>query len=187
MTAPLRGRVEAAVVAARRLGPGPMLVRGGLFLAGAIAQLVAWPTDVILGRWVVLALAVAFLPVVAPRSRVVTITIMTAVLGWLAATTAYGESVAYWRLVLLAASLYGVHTLAALAGVLPYDSVVSGAVLTRWLIRAGLVVALTVVVAMFTLLVPAYLGSHHYLLASLAGLVLMTGLAGYLAALVRRR
>jgi hypothetical protein len=164
-----------------------MLVRGALFLAGVVAQVVAWPTDVIFGRWAVLFLVLAVVPVIAPRSRLVTITITTAVAGWLAATTAYGESVAYWRVVLLAASLYGVHTLAALAAVLPYDAIVSSSVLTRWLLRAGLVVALTVVVAMFTLLIPAYLGTQRYLLASLAGLVLMTGLAGYLAALVRRR
>jgi hypothetical protein len=191
MTAPVKAAVKewmgALVVAARRLGPGPMLVRGGLYVSGVVAQAVAWPGDVIFGRWTAFFLILAFLPVIAPRSRVVAITIITAVLGWLTATTAYGESLAYWRLVLLAASLYAVHTLAALAAVLPYDAVVSGSVLTRWLLRAGLVVALTVIVAMFTLLVPAYLGGHRYLLASLAGLVLMTGLAGYLAALVRRR
>jgi hypothetical protein len=185
--AAVKERIEALLVGARRLGPGPMLVRGGLYLSGVVAQAVAWPGDVIFGRWAGLFLVLAFLPVIAPRSRAVTITIITAVVGWLAATTAYGESLAYWRLVALAASLYGVHTLAALAAVLPYDAIVSGSVLTRWMLRAGLVVALTVVVAMFTLLVPAYLGGHRYLLASLAGLVLMTGLAGYLAALVRRR
>jgi hypothetical protein len=71
--------------------------------------------------------------------------------------------------------------------VLPHDAIVSGTVLTRWLLRAGLVVVLTAAVAMFTLLVPAYLGGQRYLVASLVGLALLTGLAGYLAALVRRR
>ena len=48
----------------------------------------------------------------------------------------------------------------------------------EWLVKAA---------ALFTLLVPAYLGSHRYLVASLVGLGVMIGLAGYLAALVRRR
>ncbi len=187
MTAPVKEQLEAFVVAARRLGPGPMIVRAGLYLAGVVALVVAWPTNVIFGRWVLFALVIAAVPVLAPRTRLVTLTIMTAVVGWLAATTAYGEAAAYWRLVVLAASLYAVHTLAALAAVLPYDAIVSTTVLARWLLRAGLVVALTVVVAMFTLLVPEYLGGRRYLLASLVGLVLMTGLAGYLAALLRRR
>jgi hypothetical protein len=157
----VKERAEAFVARARRLGPGTLLVRGALYLAGVIAQAVAWPVEVVFAR--------------------------SGLLGWLAATTAWGETPSYWRLVVLAASLYGVHTLAALAAVLPYDAIVSGTVLTRWLLRAGLVVALTVVVAMFTLLVPRYLGDRRYLLASLVGLALMIGLAGYLAALVRRR
>lgn len=185
--AQVKSRIEAAVAHARRLGPGTMLVRGALYLAGVIAQVVAWPVDVVFARTGLLFLIVALLPVIAPRSRLVTITILTAVVGWLAATTAWGEPLSSWRLVLLAASLYGVHTLAALAAVLPFDAIVSSTVLARWLLRAGLVVALTVVVAMFTLLVPEYLGDRRYLLASLAGLALMVGLAGYLAALLRRR
>jgi hypothetical protein len=183
----VKGRIDAAVAQARRLGPGPLLVRGALFLAGLIAQVVAWPGDLVFGRGALVFLVIATLPVIAPRSRLVTIAILSGVAGWLTATTAWGEPLSPWRLVLLAASLYGVHTLAALAAVLPYDALVSATVLTRWLLRAGLVVALTVVVAMFTLLVPEYLGDRRYLLASLAGLALMIGLAGYLAALVRRR
>jgi len=48
-------------------------------------------------------------------------------------------------------------------------------------------VGLTVIVALFTLVVPAYLGGHRYLVASIFGLAAMIGLAGYLAALVRQR
>jgi hypothetical protein len=183
----MRARIDAVVLQARRIGPGPLLVRGALFFAALIAQILAWPGDVVFGRLGPILVVVAVLPMVAPRTRLVTMTILVAVAGWLASTTAYGEPVSYWRLLTLAATLYAVHTLAALAGVLPFDAIVSPGVLAQWLLRAGLVVALTVVVAMFTLLVPAYLGSHRYLLASLAGLAFMIGLAGYLAALVRRR
>jgi hypothetical protein len=170
----------------RRTAPGPLLVRGGLFAAGLVGQLVAWPSELVFGQGAFILLVLAALPVVAPRSRLVFVTIKAPMIGWLIATTAYGEPLVYWRLVLLAAAGYAVHTLAALAAVLPYDTVVSAGVLAGWLLRAGLVMALTVVVALFTLLVPAYLGTSRYLVASLAGLVLMVGLAGYLAALVRR-
>ena len=181
------GQVEELVLRARRIGVGPALVRGGLFSAGLLAQVIAWPTEVVFAWPVLILVVVAAAPVVAPRTRLVTTAILVAVSGWLAATTAYGESVAYWRLVLLAASLYAVHVLAALAAVLPYDAAVDPVVIAGWLARAGVVVLLTVVVALFTLVVPAYLGTHRYLVASLVGLAVMIGLAGYLAALVRRR
>jgi hypothetical protein len=182
-----RGRAEELLLRARRIGVVPALVRGGIFFAGLLAQVIAWPTEVVLAWPVLILIVVAAAPVVAPRTRLVTTAILTAVAGWLAATTAYGESVAYWRLVLLAACLYAVHVLAALAAVLPYDAAVDPVVVAGWLARAGVVVLLTVVVAMFTLLVPAYFGTHRYLVASLVGLAVMIGLAGYLAALVRRR
>ena len=181
------GGVEELVLRARRIGIVPALVRGGLFFAGLLAQVVAWPTEVVFAWPVLILIVVAAAPVVAPRTRLVTVAILTAVAGWLAATTAYGESIAYWRLVVLAASLYAVHVLAALAAVLPYDTAVDPVVVAGWLARAGVVVLLTVVVALFTLVVPAYLGTHRYLVASLVGLAVMIGLAGYLAALVRRR
>ena len=181
------GTVGAMVRQAQRLGPGPLLVRGGLLLAGVVAQAMAWPLEVTFNPTGLLLVLVATLPVFAAGTRLVTAFLVTAVLGWLVATTAYGEPVAYWRLVILAAAMYGVHTLAALSAVLPVDAVVSAGVLAQWLLRAGVVVALTVVVALFTLVVPAYLGGQRYLLASLLGLVAMIGLAGYLAVLVRRR
>jgi hypothetical protein len=181
------GRVEELLLRARRIGVVPALVRGGISFAGLLAQVIAWPTEIVFAWPVLILVVVAAAPAVAPRTRLVTVAILTAVAGWLAATTAYGESVAYWRLVLLAASLYAVHALAALAAVLPYDAAVDPVVVAGWLARAGVVVLLTVVVAMFTLLVPAYLGTHRYLVASLVGLAVMIGLAGYLAALVRRR
>jgi hypothetical protein len=183
----VRGRFDAVLLQARRIGPGPMLVRGGLFFAALLAQLLAWPGEVTVGWGGLILLLVAAATTLAPQTRLVTVGILAAVAGWLASTTAYGEPVAYWRLVLLAASLYAVHTLAALAAVLPFDTIVSASVLAQWMMRAGLVVALTLVVAMFTLLVPAYLGNDRYLLASLVGLAVMIALAGYLAALVRRR
>jgi hypothetical protein len=171
----------------RRTAPGPVLVRAGVFLAGLLAELVAWPTEVVLNRTVLVLIVLAVLPTLAPRSRLVSLAIFAAVAGWLASTTAYQEPLTYWRLVLLAGLLYLLHTLTALAAVLPYDAVISPGVLVRWLRRCGTVVLLTAVVAMFTLLLPGYLPAARYLVASLVGLGLMVALAAYLATLVRRR
>jgi hypothetical protein len=181
------GWVDDATTVVRRAAPGPILVRAGVFVAGLLAELIAWPADVVLGRLVLVLLGIAVLPVFAPRSRLVTGVIFATVFGWLAATSAYGEPIGYWRPVALAALLYLLHTLTALAAVLPYDAVVSPGVLAGWLRRAGVVVLLTAAVAMLTLLIPQYVGGQRYLAASLVGLALMMLLAGYLAALVRRR
>jgi hypothetical protein len=109
------------------------------------------------------------------------------VTGWLLSTTAYLAPVSYWRLVALAALLYLLHSLAALAAVLPYDAVVSAGVFGRWFRQAGLVVLLTAALGLFAVVVPAHLGGARYLAASLIGLVLIGALAGYLALLARRR
>lgn len=178
---------RAVLLRARRVGPGPLIVRAGLFSAGLVAEAMAWPFEVTFKPTGLLLALAAALPAAAPDSRRVTVFLLTAVFGWLLATTTYGEPVAYWRLVFLAAGLYSVHTLAALAAVLPIDARVSAGALVHWLLRAAVVVALTVVVALFTLVVPESLGGHRYLLASLIGLLGMIGLAGYLASPVRRR
>lgn len=178
---------ENLVDRVRRAAPGPMLVRGGVFLAALAAQLVAWPGAVVLATPVLVLIVIAFLPALAPRSWLVTLAVLAAVLGWLASTTAYQESLTYWRLILLAGLLYLLHNLAALAAVLPYDAVVSPGVLTGWLRRYGVVVLLTAAVAMFTRLLPTYLPGQRYLVASLAGLGLIVAVAAYLATLARRR
>jgi hypothetical protein len=158
-----------------------------LFIVAFGALLLCWPLD-ILGAYTPLVLFVlALLPMLLPRGPVVSVAIWAAVLGWVVSTTAYGDPVQFWRLVVVAALLYLVHNLAALAAVLPYDAVLDPAVVRGWLSRAGLVIVLTVGVALFTVAVPQLVGRGHYLLASLAGVALMAAAAGYLAGLLRRR
>jgi hypothetical protein len=182
----LRENLARLSGAVRRTAPGPILVRGGVYASALLALLLAWPAEIVTGRGFLVLIAVAALPVLAPRSLVVTLVILVAVAGWLAATTAFGEPLTYLRLVPLAAALYLVHTLSALAAVLPYDATVSPGVLTGWLARAGIVVLLTAALALFAVAIPVYLGDARYLAASLVGLVMMAALAGYLARLVRR-
>jgi hypothetical protein len=187
MRTEVRSRAERIARMARRATPGPALVRGGVYLSGLIALGLGWPTGFVLGRGFPFIALLALLPALLPGTVLPTLVILAGAAGWLAATTVYGEPLTFVRLVVVANALYLLHTLAALAAVLPYDAIVSAGVLGRWGLRAALVVALTAGVALFAVAVPALLGGGRYLVASLAGLGLVIGLAAYLASLVRRR
>jgi hypothetical protein len=171
---------------ARRTTPGPLLVRTGVFGAGLIGLVLAWPRGLVFGPGALVLVVLAMLPALGPRGRLPSVVILLAVAGWLLATLVYDESPDYLRLVLLASALYLVHNLSALAAVLPYDAVITPGVLLRWLGRAGVVLLLTAVLALFGSVAPLYL-SGRYLAAALVGLALMVATVGYLARLVGRR
>jgi hypothetical protein len=183
----VRARFEELLTRVRRISPAVLLVRSGIFAAGLVGLVLAWPFEIVAGPALPLFVVVAVLPALTPRSWVPTSVIVLAIGGWVLAVHGYGEPVTYPRLVLLATALYLVHTLCALAAVLPYDAVVAPTVLVRWLGRTGLVVLLTAVLAVFALAFPALLGGRTFLVASLAGLALMAATVAYLAHLVRRR
>jgi hypothetical protein len=187
MRTEVRSGVQRLTQMARRVTPGPALVRAGVYLSGLVALGLGWPTGFVLGRGLPVVAAFALLPALFPRGVLPTLVILAGAAGWLAATTVYDEPLTYLRLVVVATALYLVHTLAALAAALPYDAVVSAGVLGRWALRAGLVVVLTAAVALFAVEVPLVLGAGRSLIASIAGLGLIIGLAAYLASLVRRR
>jgi hypothetical protein len=181
-----RGRIDEYVALARRTTPGPLLVRGGLFVAALLGLLVAWPLALVLGPGALVILVVATLPAFAPRGRLPGLVILLGVAGWIISMLAYSEPPAFLRLVVLAGALYLTHNLAALAAVLPYDAVIEPGILLRWLARAGVVVAMTAALALFGAVAPQYL-TGRYLIASLVGLALMALTVGYLARLVGRR
>ncbi len=181
-----RERLNETVAAARRTTPGPLLVRSGVFLAGMVGQLAAWPPDLVLTPAIVALIVLAALPAFAPRGRMTTISIIVAVVGWEISSIGYGIESTFWRVLLVAAGIYLQHNLAALAAVLPYDAVIAPGVLLRWLLRAGGVLVLTAALALFAVVAPYYL-TGRYLIASLAGLALMGLLVAYLARLVGRR
>ena len=180
--------ISARIERIRRVTPGPLLVRVALFVFALLALLLAWPAD----AWTTpggfgVFLALALLPAAFPRSLLVTVTLLAALVGWLAATTIGGAVPDLLTLVLLATSLYLTHTLAALAAVLPYDAIVAPGVLLRWVGRAGRVLLLTGALALFVVVLPGYVGGRGYLAFSLLGLGLVAATIGYLARLVRRR
>jgi hypothetical protein len=101
-------------------------------------------------------------------------------------TSGYGEPIALWRLLGLAAFLYLTHSLCALAAMLPYDAVVGPEVLARWVSRAVAVVLVSAVFGIVLLAVPGTGGRGDLLVAVLAGLAAAVGASALLAWLLRR-
>lgn len=173
----------------------PALVRLGALAASLVALLVALPAG--LPPLLLAAVGVlAVLPALAPRGPWVTVVVLASVAGWLADTglpvvagTGTGDRVPDpGRLLVLAGALYLLHTLAALAATLPYDTVVAPEVTTRWLLRA---LAVVVVSALLSVAVMAGLSGlaadRTYAAAGLAGLAVAVATAGLLARSPRTR
>ena len=187
LVAGARAGFEGWVARVRRTTPGPLLVRVALFVLAQLGLLLAWPIELWTGSGFPAFVGVAALPALFPRGPMTTMYLIGAVTGWLISTTVLAVPPEFLGLLLLACALYLVHTLAALAAVLPYDAVVAPTVLLRWVGRAGWVLLVTGVLAVFVVVVPTYLGGRSYLVASLFGLALMALTVAYLARLVRRR
>ncbi|GAA1794271.1 hypothetical protein GCM10009682_15070 [Luedemannella flava] len=184
----LRARTHATSRAVRRTAPGPALVRG---LAGAFAVavlLLAAPEPFVEVPWtwgiaVVLGAAVGL----APRSSVVTLVVLLVAVAWLTSTLVYQEPAPLWRLILVAAAIYPVHTGAALAAVLPYDAVVAPGVLSRWAGQTAAVLAGGVGIAVGGVLLASRVAGWSPLVAPILGLLAIAALAVVLAWLVGRR
>jgi hypothetical protein len=171
-----------------RTAPGPALVRalaGGFAVA---ALLLAAPTPISATTWGIgVALLAGVTVALAPRSAVVTLVVLLVALAWLAATLAYSEEIALWRLVAVAATAYPLHTGAALAAVLPYDAVVAPGVLRRWAGQTGLVLAAGVGFAVGGVLLASRVAGWSSLAAPVVGLLAAAALAVALAWLLGRR
>jgi hypothetical protein len=177
-----RDRLHRLRRIAARAAAGPMLVRLGVFAMAVLAQVLAYPSEIVWSGTVALLVALAALPALFPRTAAVTVFWLLTVLGWLAATSVYGEPATVWRLGALTGALYLVHSGASLAAVLPYDAVVDPVVVARWLVRAAVTVAGSAGLAYAALTWVAPLGEQRtFLAASVLGLVLMVVLAWYLA------
>jgi len=180
-------RVTALLTSLRRLTLGPLLLRTALFVLAFTAFLLVFPGWALTGGYGLLLAVVALLPALTPRRGwTATLAALTAVGGWILATSWYGEPVALWRLLTLSVLLYLHHSLTALAAVLPHDAVVPPEVVLRWLLRS-LGVALAGAVAGIVLLFLAELGGDRtYFAAALAGVVTAVAVAALLARLHRR-
>jgi hypothetical protein len=180
-------RARGVATVAARATPVPLGVRCGVFLAGLVAVVVAYPATILFTRYGMLLLLAPLLPAVLPRGRTPTVVAVLAVLGWLYATTVGDSRIELWRLLALAGSLYLLHSLAALAAVLPYDAVVPVEVVARWVGRALGVVLGSAVLGILALVAAGSSGDRAVLAASLLGLAVAMAVAALLAWLWRRR
>ena len=169
------GRVKDML---ERAAAGPLLVRFLVFLLTLAAALVAFPAEVILRpAALAFAAALAALPAVFPRTRLVGLVILLCAFGWLLGTYAYGQVITIPRLVGLATALYLTHSLAALAAALPYDAIVSPGVLVGWLLRAIAIVSASAIVSVLLLAVVKIVIGPVFLVASLVGVLAAATLA----------
>ncbi|MEV8511248.1 hypothetical protein [Dactylosporangium sp. NPDC051484] len=178
----LTGRVGRARDMAGRAAAGPLLVRLGVAVLATLSMVLGFP-DAVMRNLVAIAVAgvVALLPAVFPRTRMVGLAIFACAFGWLIGTIVYGEPISVVRLVALSSALYLMHSLAALAAVLPYDAVLSPGVLAGWLLRAGGIVAVSAIVSVALLVVVKLTIGPVFLVASLVGVLTVAWLVYLIA------
>ena len=170
MLTALMTRAGRLRTAARRATAVPVMVRCGIWLAGLLAMVVAWPAELLAGRFLILFVVVALWPALSPAGRGGTGAAMVAIVGWLLDTAGFDGEIALWRVLALAGLLYLAHTLTALAAVLPFDAVVNLDVPGLWLGRAALVFLISAVLIVLALGLTADLGGSAFQVATLIGL-----------------
>lgn len=185
--AEVRDAVATGLRNARRITPGPLLVRGMILVAGALALGMALPAELFVPAAMLGAALAALVPALAPGSWAVTGFELVAVGMWIARTGYAGSTVGWLPVVGFAAALYVHHAAAALAAAVPLDAVVLPAVLVRWFARTGLVLAAAGVLAAALLAVAGRLPTAGSLLAPLVGLVCAVTIGALLAFLMHGR
>lgn len=179
-------RLERAQTVLRRATTAPFLVRCAIGVSLLLAMAVAWPIGLLASQLFVVFATIAVYPAVMPRGRGYTFAVLVIVSGWLLNTVGYGERVALWRVLALAALLYLGHSLTALAAVLPYDAVVNLDVIGVWTARALAVILASSVLTVVALSLTADLAGDAFLIATLVGLAGAVGATMLLSRLLRR-
>ncbi|SCF36331.1 hypothetical protein GA0074695_6106 [Micromonospora viridifaciens] len=183
----LNERARALRYTVNRISLTPLLVRAGIFLTVLVGFLLAYPVQVFTPRSLLAFAVAAVLPAAGPRRVWPTFAALVTVGGWLLATLGYDRPPALWRLLAVATLLYLAHTLCALAALLPFDAVVDPDLVLRWLTRAGGVVLVSAVLGIVLAWLGGVGGEHGSRAATVAGLLVATGLSALLGWLVRRR
>jgi hypothetical protein len=171
----------------RRATAVPTLLRTGLGLAAVAGLSLGFARPGMPPGAYAVLVAVGLVTALAPRTLMPTAVILVSAVGWLISGSDYSAPGGFFRLWALAVLLYTVHSAAAMAAVLPYDALVTAGTFQPWLRRAGLVAALTGLVAFAIAELPGLIGGHRQVLASIIGLCVTLAIAGYLTMLGRRQ
>ncbi len=181
--------LRRALAQARRVAPGPALIRLTVLLFGAVGLVVALPTPLRGSFWAYPVIAVfAVAPALRPDSPWVTAVEVVTVGSWLLTTMLYHQPADLVGTVALTALLYGHHSTSALAAALPVSAQLAPGVLMRWLLRTGVVlVAAAVLMTLLVLLLPATGTARSVSALPLLGLFAAVGAGVLLAYLLHRR
>jgi hypothetical protein len=179
-------RVERATTVIEQATAGPVVLRATLVVAALAGFAVTWPIRDLLTTVLVLPIVLALGVGMAPRSFAPTATIIAMVLGYLV-NIAGGGSPDAWRPITAAGLIYVVHTGAAFAAVLPFNTVATPGLYLPLVLRTAAVIAITVIIGFAILAVPRLVGDHRLVSAAVVGMAAMVGVAGYVAYLGSRR
>lgn len=161
----------------RRATVSGLAVRALVWATGVAALLLAAPPQLVLAGVVPLACVLALWPAAAPQGRMVSV-LLTVALGLLVAQLLGEPGPGLPRVALLAAVMYLHHSSAGLAAQLRTDAVVPVAVVRYWALRAGVVLAVSAVLAGAGTRLPAlgWSATAHIALGALAALLVTAAL-----------
>jgi hypothetical protein len=180
-------RVMAFLASVRRTTPAVLLLRllvtGPLLAAGALAL----PEAVTFSRRFIAVAVLAVLAGAFPRTRIVGTALLAIGAAYFVTSFAGSGSLALWRVLALAATLYVAHCSAAMAAVLPHDCAVAPGTLARWASRTLLVLATSLAVGAVGMALVGQLQSVSSIIGPIVGSLLAAGIAGLMAWQLRRR
>lgn len=178
-------RARAAV---RRVTPGPATIRACAFVLGVVALIVALAGPLRSSPWTYLVLVlVAVVPAARPDGPWATAVELVVVGEWLLSALLYGEARSLVALLAIAALLYAHHTTCALAAALPISARLDSGVLLGWLVRTGVVVAVSAVLALLVVVALPARGHGTGSVLLVAGFLAAVGAAVVVAYQLHRR
>lgn len=154
-----------------RVTPATVLLRGITFAFTLVAAIYAIPSFTFDARLIAVAVVAAIAVAAAPGTRIVSVVLGGAAVGWMIGYMGRLDELGPVELVVFASALYLAHSSAGLAAVVPIDAVVSPEVLFRWYGRAFAVVAASAILALVLILGASLIaGFNGTFVASLVGL-----------------
>jgi hypothetical protein len=170
-----------------RVSAATLLLRGITFVFTLIAAILAIPSFAFDPRLLAVAVVAALAVAAGPGTRVVSIVLGAAVLGWLIGYLGRLQELSALQVVVFGGALFLAHSSATLAAVVPTDAVVSPEVLIRWYGRALAIVAASAVLALVLIAGASMVaGLNGTFVASLVGLAAGAALVGVLVRQARR-
>ncbi|NUO58401.1 MAG: hypothetical protein HOV71_23640 [Hamadaea sp.] len=184
----MTGYFERMLTAVSRITPATLLARGAVFLFTLAALVMAIPTFLFGPRPILAAAVLGLVVALAPGSRIVTVVLGLALVGWGAAWLGRLAEISPLQLVAFGSLLYLAHSAATLAALIPYDAVVTPEVFIRWYVRAIAIVAASAVISLALLVgVWALARFNGAAIASLLGLAAAVALVAVGVRMVRAR